>query len=101
MGDDDILKNSSKEILRKKAEDLKLRKDRLREVEKEHSALHEKFDMGKLQIESMRYFIRGTFQKIHSQEDGSAERPCRIWQVNRFLIAPRLPFSNGVEAVLR
>ena len=35
LGDDDILKNSSKEILRKKAEDLKLREERLREVEKE------------------------------------------------------------------
>ena len=55
--------------MRKKSEDLKLRKDRLREVEKELSALHEKFDMGKLQIESVRYFIRGTFQKIHSQEE--------------------------------
>ena len=44
----------------------------------------------------------GTFQKMpFVRRNGSAERPCRFWQVNRFLIAPRLHFSNGVEAVLR
>ena len=63
LGDDDILKNSSKEILRKKAEDLKLREERLREVEKELSALHEKFDMGKLQIES----ALGNYEGIHEE----------------------------------
>ena len=63
MGDDDILKNSTKEILWKKAEDLKLREERLMEVEKELSALHEKFDMGKLQIESVGHFKKSIRKK--------------------------------------
>lgn len=41
------------------------------------------------------------FKNPFVRRNGSAERPSCIGQVNRFLIAPRLPFSNGVEAVLR
>ncbi len=49
--------------MRNKAEDLKLREERLREVEKEFFALHEKFDMGRLQIES----ALGNYEGIHEE----------------------------------
>lgn len=76
LGDDDILKNSSKEILRKKAQDLKLREERLREVEKELSALHEKFDMGKLQIESALGNYEGILEELTFEEKSKLVEAC-------------------------